>query len=233
MKKVGRHAWGSPKCGISLLKNTWADIKEPCQYRFLLARNPYDRLVSFYTEKIVDVNNRFCNFKGVDQHDWDSRNRLMWKPINRFSRPYLLDTIQPMDLSFKNYVMSLDRGWLQNADEHIALQVKDVPSWEFDDIIWLHDLPDCFAIPRDKLGIKMNINKDHLIRQGGTDRGDSHATPVREDLNNMAGAGERPAHHWWTEGAVPKDYSLFYDKETRDHVYYLFHEDFAYFRLPK
>ena len=233
MKQVGKHAWGTAKCGISLLKNTWENIAEPIDYEFLLARNPYDRLVSFYTEKIVDVNGRYAKERGLSTRDWVNRNDIMYKPISKFSHPILLDTIEPKDISFKQYVMSIDRSWLSTQDEHINRQAIDVPDREFDDIIWLHDLPDCFKIPRDKLGIKLNCSKEHLIIQGGTDQGDSHATPKKVSLNDMMDVGSTPASTWWSLKSVPEDYSLFYDDETRDHVYYLYHEDFAYFNLSK
>ena len=233
MIQVGKHAWGTAKCGISLLKNIWENIAEPVDYEFLLARNPYDRLVSFYTEKIADVNGRYAKQQRLSTRDWVNRNDIMYKPISRFSPPLLLDLLEPKDISFKNFVMSLDRGWLSEQDEHINRQTLNVPKFGFDDIIWLHDLPECFEIPRDKLGIRLNCSKEHLIEQGGTDRGDSHATPKRESLNDMVNAGTVPASNWWALKSVPSDYSCFYDDETREQVFYLYHEDFAYFNLSK
>ena len=62
MEVVGKHAWGTPKCGISLIKNIFAEVEKPdSKYVFLLARNPFHRLVSIYAEKAIDVNGR-CRF---------------------------------------------------------------------------------------------------------------------------------------------------------------------------
>ena len=65
MKQVGKHAWGTPKCGISLLGNVWKDIQSDIDYKFLLARNPYYRVVSLYCEKATDLTGKLSKRKKV------------------------------------------------------------------------------------------------------------------------------------------------------------------------
>lgn len=232
MQRVGKHAWGTPKCGISLVKNVWANIETDIEYVFLLARNPYNRLVSVYTEKAIDVNCRYAKQHRVKPNDFGHRSKLMIGPSRKFTR---FDSINKkvMDMSFKDFVMAMDREWLSRQDEHVTYQTDGAPDWKFDDILFLEDLPKCFEIPRDKLGIELDCSKENLIKLGGTDRGDSHATPRRDDLDLISNAYDLPAIYWWEEEAVPSDYSVMYDSEMRDHVYNLYREDFEYFGLTK
>ena len=232
MQKVGKHAWGTPKCGISLVKNVWTNISKDIDYVFLLARNPYNRLVSVYTEKAIDVNCRYAKQHGVSPNDFGTRSNLMRGPSSRFTRFGLINK-EVIDMSFKDFVMVMDREWLSRQDEHVRYQTSGAPNFKFDDILFLEDLPECFEIPKNKLGIELDCSKENLIRMGGTDRGDSHATPRRDDLNFLSNAYDAPAIYWWEQGAIPSDYSVMYDEEMREHVYDLYREDFEYFGLTK
>ena len=232
MQRVGKQAWGTPKCGISLVKNVWTNVEKDIDYVFLLARNPYNRLVSIYTEKAIDVNKRYARQKGINPNDFGLRSRLMRGPCRTFTQFNLIEK-EVIDMSFKDFVMAMDREWLSRQDDHVIYQTKNAPDFEFDDILFLEDLPECFEIPRDKLGIELDCSKENLIKMGGTDRGDSHATPRRDDLDLISNAYDLPAIYWWEEEAVPSDYSVMYDSEMRDHVYNLYREDFEYFGLTK
>ena len=86
MKRVGKHAWGSPKCAISLLHNVWSKVKTDKDYAFLLARNPYNRLVSVYTEKVIDVNCRYARQHNVTPTDYGVRGNLMGKRVDYSAR---------------------------------------------------------------------------------------------------------------------------------------------------
>jgi hypothetical protein len=235
MKRVGKHAWGSPKCAISLLHNVWSKVKTDKDYAFLLARNPYNRLVSVYTEKVIDVNCRYARQHNVTPTDYGVRGNLMTKVARRFTN--VNKSTDPKftvtNLSFKQFALWIDKDWLYRQDEHVAPQTRDKPNLVFDDILFVEDLPGCFEIPRDRLDVEVDCSKNNLLLLGGTDKGDSHATPTKKDLNDISDAWDKPAEFWWTHEAVPKDYSLMYDDELRDHVYELFREDFEYLGLSK
>ncbi|AXN58453.1 hypothetical protein KNU05_gp101 [Synechococcus virus S-PRM1] len=235
MKQVGKHAWGTPKCAISLVKNVWSKIETDKDYSFLLARNPYNRLVSVYTEKVIDVNRRYARQHGVTPTDYDVRGNFMTKVARKFTNVNKSNDpkFTVKTLSFKQFALWIDKDWLQRQDDHVAPQIRDKPNFVFDDIIFVEDLPGCFEIPRDRLDVEIDCSKNNLLLLGGTDKGDSHATPTKEDLNDVTEAWDKPAEFWWTHGAVPKDYSLMYDDELKDHVYESFREDFEYLGLSK
>ena len=233
MEPVGKHAWGTAKCGISLLKNVFKDVDKPdINYKFLLARNPYYRMVSIYAEKVIDVNGRYADQKKINSNDYIDRGEKMRGPAMVFTQTSKVDLMHL--LSFNQFLRNIDRTWLDwQFNEHICRQTNDAPKFKFDDIIWLEDLPECFQIPSKKLGLDLDCSKDNLIRQGFTDKRDNHATPKNEELNSLENAWDLPATFWWDHKSLPSNYDIMYNDSLKDHVYELYKEDFEYFGLTK
>tara|TARA_R100000742_G_C4279104_1_gene102922 strand:- start:1776 stop:2498 length:723 start_codon:yes stop_codon:yes gene_type:complete len=240
MKKVSDHCWGTPKCGISLLTNVFAKIEKPVQYRFLLARNPYYRVFSVYTEKAIDVNGRYAKQHKINKDNHTIRGIEMRRSTAEVIPIGRIDRVDRM--SFKDFVLALNRSWLNEhstGNLHIARQVTDMAPFVFDDIFWLEDVPNCFKIASEKLGCKpgeIPLDKDLLWKMGGTDnwrKGDHHGTPRSDDLNRLAEPYKLPAMFWWNEDAVPSNYDIMFDDEMREHIYDLYHEDFDYLGIKK
>ena len=200
MQIVGKHAWGTPKCGISLIKNIFRSRKTRLKVCLPTGlRNPFHRLVSIYAEKSIDVNGRFARENEIDAKDYWIRGHALRKQASSVTMTGKIDSI--MDMSFKDFIM--DYGKRMDLDEHlnqhIQKQSKGYPGFKFDDVIWLEDLPHVLAKPVQMLGLDVDCSEENLRRLGGTDKGDTHATPRKKHLEMMKDPWDLPAFFWWEE----------------------------------
>lgn len=229
MEVVGKHAWGTPKCGISLIKNIFAEVEKPdSKYVFLLARNPFHRLVSIYAEKAIDVNGRFARENEIDEKDYVARGHALRKQASSVTMTGKIDSIAAM--SFKDFIMAMEKEWLdEHLNQHIQKQSKGYPGFKFDDVIWLEDLPHAMAKPVQMLGLDVDCSEENLRRLGGTDKGDTHATPRKQHLEMIKEPWDLPAFFWWEEKAMPRNYDVMFNTELKQRVFELYREDFVYF----
>ena len=231
MKQVGKHAWATPKCGISLVTNVWKDIQSDSEYQFLLARNPYNRIVSLFAEKVVDVNGRFARRKGLPLNKFQERLESMRGQASIYCK--IEDYPDLKLMTFKKFCLSIRPESVQRGDEHIKKQSSGSPDHEFDDIIWMEDLPQCFEIPKKKLGIDIDVSQETLFKLGGPKENDNHYTPKSKELNSLNSPWNMTAVEWLEHGSMPSDYSKLFDEELKDHIYNLYRDDFDYFKLDR
>jgi hypothetical protein len=241
MKPLNKHCWATPKCGTNLMRNVWKDVTVDKDYTFLLARNPYNRLASFYAEKIIIlcIDQLSQDKYKVDPKNHSERNRVCCTQASDFFR--LTKNIK--DMTFKDMCLMMTKEHVDRGDLHIRKQTDFVKStweqswWEvgtlppkdyFDDILFMEDLPECFDIPAKKMGVNVDTSKENLRKLGGENR-----TPRSDELNSLEEPWNIPASQWWDYGAMPSDYSVLYDDELRDIVYNLYIDDFEYFGLSK
>ena len=52
-ERMSNHCFATPKCGISFAEKYFQNINRDVDYTFLMQRNPYNRLVSFYINKVI------------------------------------------------------------------------------------------------------------------------------------------------------------------------------------
>ena len=231
MQRVGKHAWGTPKCGISLLDNTWSMISTDQDYEFVLARNPYNRVVSLYAEKVVDVNGNLRRQYNIPEDDVIGRERASERQLRNYCP---IDTVSPVrDLSFKNFCLNLSQRFVHGGDQHVRKQCDGAPERKFDDVLWVSDLPDCFNIPVEKLGITLDTSKESLEKKGSHPTGPCHFTPRLDELNSLENPWDITVQQWWDLGAFPSNYDVLYNDEIRDTVYNLYRDDFEFFGLEK
>ena len=231
MKQAGKHAWGTPKCGISLTLNVWQTVNVDKDYVFLLARNPYNRVVSLFAEKVVDINGNLAEKYNIDDGDVVKRERASEGQLEKYC---LIDKVTPVrDLTFKKFCLNLHKPNVDSGEEHVKKQCFGAPARPFDDIIWVEDLPECFNIPAQKLGVEINTTKEELIKSGGPPNRRSHFTPRSDELNTLDQPWNITVQEWWKYKFFPSDYSVLFDDEIRDCIYELYKDDFEYFGLTK
>ena len=236
MKKVGKHAWGTPKCGISLLTNVWSGVHvDDSDYSFVLARNPYDRIVSLFAEKVVDVNGNLRRKNNIEEITENNIERVEQLCSHQLCKYWTgIEGLRVRDVTFRKFCFHLDPKAIDSGDPHVKKQCWEKPNHEFDDVLWVHDLPECFEIPVKKLDLKnFDISKETLIKKGGAPKGPNHFTPRSDDLNSLKDPWDITIKEWWDLAAFPSDYNVLYNDEMRETVYNLYKEDFDYFGLKK
>ena len=99
MQQVGKHCWCSPKSGIILAESTWQNVHvADSDYKFLQMRDPFNRVVSMYLNKIVDIDVR--HLADVKRENW-----VPWIDV---PDPY--DDINSRAEVYKNYLTSQGQG---------------------------------------------------------------------------------------------------------------------------
>lgn len=261
MRSKGKHVWATHKCGCSLALNVWGAVKKDIDYRFLLARNPYNRLVSFYADKIIGMSGNHARSIGIRPDDYVNRgkvNRVSFSMyLQRNINGKVISTNMPKDIdtiSFKSFCKSLHSELIFLGDPHVRRQTDfcadinpdpynppnqlyemigvDAPKDFFNDILWLEHLPQCFEIPAKKLEVDLNLSEEYLKIQG-KNRNENHITDKSESLNNIDNAWDKTSEFWWKTKKLPKNYDILYDDELIDLVYNLYKVDFDYFGLEK
>jgi len=175
----------------------------------------------------------------------DQVNNLTVDPLSR-------DQLD--NLSFKLFCYMLNDEIIKSGDAHMRRQTdfsptvlpysprgpeediptgfynptgKTPPADFFNDIIWLEDLPECFQIPAEKLGVEIEMDNKKLLTKT------AHKTTKLDSLNTTENAWDKPNAFWWQNGGFPTDYSIMYDDELKELVYNLYKDDFDYFGLEK
>ena len=240
MQQVGKHCWCSPKSGIILAESIWKNVHVPdSDYKFLQMRDPYNRVVSMFLNKIVDIDVR---------HLADVK-RERWVPWIDVPDPY--DDINSRAEVYKNYLTSQGQGCYRLPldpnknlldytfrdfvydvlskinvetwfDPHFALQTRffftSTAEITFDDVVLLEKLPEAYALPAQKLGIELDLDAEKLKVAGR----------VGDKVDIDGPFHEWTVRQWWDLGASPdpKNYGSFYTEAIMNRVYNLYKSDF-------
>ena len=240
MQQVGKHCWCSPKSGIILAESTWQNVLVPdSDYKFLQMRDPYNRVVSMFLNKIVDIDVR--HLADVKRERWvpwidvpdpydDINSRAeVYKNYLTYVGPgcYRLPMDRNknlLDYTFRDFVFDVlaNLDLYQWFDPHFAYQTRFFFSSNneirFDDVVLLEDLPEAYAIPARELGVELDLSPEALAKAGRVGE--------KEDIDGPF--HEWTVKQWWDLGKSPlaKYYDSFYTDEIRAKVKELYAPDF-------
>ena len=240
MQQVGKHCWCSPKSGIILAESTWQNVHvADSDYKFLQMRDPFNRVVSMYLNKIVDIDVR--HLADVKRENWvpwidvpdpyddvESRAKVYKNYLTHTGPGCYRLPMDPgkslLDYTFRDFVFDVlgELDLYQWFDPHFAYQTKffftgDV-EMTFDDVVMLEDLPTAYEIPAKALGLKLDLSEEVLRLAGRVGE--------KEDIDGPF--HQWTVRQWWDLGKSPlaKYYGSFYTDEIRDKVRELYQPDF-------
>ena len=240
MQQVGKHCWCSPKSGIILAESTWQNVLVPdSDYKFLQMRDPYNRVVSMFLNKIVDIDVR--HLADVKRERWvpwidvpdpyddiNSRAEVYKNYLTHVGPGCYRLPMDPnknlLDYTFRDFVFDVlaNLDLYQWFDPHFAYQTRFFFSSNneirFDDVVLLEDLPEAYAIPARELGVEVNLDPEHLKKAGRVGE--------KEDIDGAF--HQWTVKQWWDLGRSPlaKYYDSFYTDDIRAKVKELYAPDF-------
>lgn len=203
-ERISKHCFATPKCGISFADKYFKNINRDIDYTFLMQRNPYNRLVSFYINKII--------YQG--DPPWSLKEKYEYEvPIPHFG---IADT----GVSFEEFIKKLGTTNIVQAERHLKPQWLGIESFTFNKIVHMENFKEdikevCEVLDLDYDKITERKN-NHFVRT------DTITEPVYD----------KPTK-WFRENGLPKDYDLYYTKEMRDIVYRLYKKDFTLLKYDR
>lgn len=198
-EKVSKHCWTTPKCGITTAEHHFR-FDKPIDYRFILVRNPYHRVASFFYSKVI--------YAGVAIH---KRRPDTYDEHRQIPHLNMGDT----RVSFRQFIQLLKTVNVERADRHLKPQYLGVTDMKFDNIVrcesYAEDIkPVCDALDLDyEEYAKLNVNHTERI-----------------ELNEFVADYSAD---WFRENGIPKRYDVFYDDDIEEIVWNKYRQDFELF----
>jgi Sulfotransferase family len=167
------------------------------KFSFAILRCPFRRLASVYLDKFV------------------SKEPEAWQFRNAINRNLNLD-----NLTFKDFVMSLDKPWKVNMDIHWKPQLSFLLFKDYSEYFSLEDFATCVTTLRER------INFSVIDARSLTNHGTNEFELLYED--NFADTPAFDIAVMKREGRCPSHFSL-YTEEVFSYVSQIYSEDLAFY----
>lgn len=208
---ISKHCWVTPKCGISYAKKHFGNINIPNDdYKFIIVRNPYERLVSFYCQKVIKY---FLTEKRIPHYCEVSK-------INKGLEYYTYFEIDS-NISFKDFVKDLSTRNIFKMERHLKPQVSGIENILFHKVVKLERFNEDIK----EVCSELNIDYESLMQK-----------PIENTYNKLDSIKETVFDRtptWFLENGIPNNYELFYNDEIKKLVYEIYQSDFSIFNYNK
>lgn len=128
-EKRGKHVWATPKCGITFVDKHLRNYKRDKNYRYIIVRNPYIRIVSFYCQKIVK------KYELGDRHIWH----------------WIANPNESNYITFEEFVHMIKDINVFRAERHLVPQSNGINNVTFNHVVSLENFNEDMKIVCDEL----------------------------------------------------------------------------------
>lgn len=139
----GKHVWATPKCGITFVDKHLRHYITNKNYQYIIVRNPYLRIISFYCQKIVKK--------------YELGDKYIWHWIHNPSESNYI--------TFEEFIHKLNNINVHMAERHLLPQTHGIVSQKFNHVVSLenfnHDIKqvcDDLNLPYDTIISKKTEN---------------------------------------------------------------------------
>ena len=116
-EKRGKHVWATPKCGITFVDTHLRHYNKNKNYQYIVVRNPYIRIVSFYSQKIVK------KYEAGDRHIWH----------------WIQNPEESNYITFEEFVHKLNNINVYTSERHLLPQSYGIVNQIFNKVVSLEN----------------------------------------------------------------------------------------------